>query len=106
MEEVHGGPVDGGGELGVLVELGFVLAPVIAGPPVVGQVLEVVEGDAAGPAEAGELVGPAGPGQSLVEVVQVGLGDLDPEGPQVGAGGAGIGGGVRWRGTGLRAVRL
>jgi DNA-binding MarR family transcriptional regulator len=45
----------------------------------------------AAPAEVGELVGPAGPGQPLLEVVQVGLGDLDPERSQVGVGGAGVG---------------
>jgi hypothetical protein len=44
MEEVHGGPVDGGPELGMLVELGLVLAPVVAPPPVVGQLLEVSRG--------------------------------------------------------------
>jgi hypothetical protein len=91
MEEVHGGPVEGGGELGVLVEPGLVLAPVVAAAPVFGQVLEVPEGDPAGSAGVGELVGPAGSGQPLLEVVQVGLGDLDPERSQVAIGGVGAG---------------
>jgi hypothetical protein len=87
MQEVHAGTVDGGGELRVLVELGLVLAPVVAVAPVGGELLEVAERHAAAPADVGQLVGPAGTVQPLAQVVQVGLGDVDPERPDLGVGG-------------------
>ena len=76
VQEVDGGPVDGGGELRVLVEPGFLLAPVVAVGPVGGQLLEVTERHPASPADAGQLVGPAGAVQAFAQVVQVGLGDV------------------------------
>src|SRR4029453_16400473 len=84
---------DGGGELRVLVEAGFLLAPVVAVGPVAGQLLQVGERHAAAPADAGQLVGPAGAAQPVAQVVQVGLGDVDPERPDCGVGG--VGGGHR-----------
>jgi hypothetical protein len=44
---------------GELVRLGLVLAPVVAVGPVGGQLGEVAQRHPAGPAEAGQLVGPA-----------------------------------------------
>ena len=93
VREVDVGPVDGGGELRELVEPGLLLAPVVAVGPVGGQLLEVTEGDAAGPPDAGQLVGPAGAVQPVAQVVQVGLGDVDPERPDRGV--RGVGGGHR-----------
>jgi len=61
---------------GVLAEPGFLLAPVVAVGPVGGQLLEVAERHPAGPADAGQLVGPAGAVQAVAQVVQVGLGDV------------------------------
>jgi hypothetical protein len=71
--------VDLGGELGVPVELGLPRSPVVAGLPVVDQALDIIERDAVVGAHAGQLVGPAHPGQPVGEVVQLGLGDLDAE---------------------------
>ena len=66
------------------------LAPVVARPPVLGQLLQVVERHAAAPADAGQLVGPAGAGEPIAQVVEVGLGDVDPERPDLGARAAGL----------------
>src|SRR4029450_6085600 len=76
----------GGGELGVLVEPGLVLAPVVGAAPVFGQLPQVPDRHPAAPAEHWELVGPAGPGEAVVQVVQVGLGDVDAEGSDLGGG--------------------
>ena len=84
-------PVDRGGELRELVEPSLVSAPVIAGAPVRGQLLQVPQRHPPAPADAGQLVGPAGAGQAVAQVVQVGLGDGDPEGPDRGVGAAGAG---------------
>ena len=48
-----------------------------------GQLPDVAERDAVVPADAGQLVGPAGAGQPVVQVVQVGLRDVDAERPDV-----------------------
>src|SRR4029453_17362731 len=83
-------PVDRGGELRVLVEGCLPGAPVVLVLPVVDQVADVADGDAVLPARRdraplrtagveGEPVGPAGPGQPVGEVVQVGLGHVNEE---------------------------
>src|SRR6266487_6497340 len=77
MQEVHAGPVDGRHELGKLVEPGLMPAPVVRGAPVLGQLLQVADGNAVGPTNARQLVGPSGTGQALTEVVEVSLGDVD-----------------------------
>src|SRR5918993_562601 len=97
VQEVDGLPVDGGGELRVGLQLPFPGPPVVAGLPVLDQVLHVVERDAVLPARRDgtrlhpspallgrKLVGPAGAGQTIVQVVEVGLGDVDPERPDLG----------------------
>src|SRR6266511_1939777 len=76
--------VDDGGELGMLIKIGLMLAPGVAVAPVGGQLLEVAERHPAAPADPGELVGPAGTGQAVAQVVQVGLGHIDPERSDVG----------------------
>src|SRR4029453_17993467 len=91
VEEVDVLPVDGGDELGEPVEPGLLLAPVVAVGPVGGQRFQVAARPPAGPADPGQLVGPAGAVQPLAQVVQVGLGDVDPERPDLGA--RGVGGG-------------
>ena len=55
-------------------------APVVPRAPVLGELLEVVQRYAAGPLHAGQLAGPAGVGEPVVQVVEVGLGNLDAEG--------------------------
>src|SRR5581483_10550567 len=61
--------------------------------PVGGELTQVVGGDAALPAGAGQVAGPAGAGQPLAEVVDVGLRDIDAVRPDLGPGG-GAGGDV------------
>jgi hypothetical protein len=53
VQEVDVLPVDGGGELGEPVEPGFLGAPVVGAAPVLGQLSQVLEGDAAAPAGTG-----------------------------------------------------
>jgi hypothetical protein len=83
VQEVDVLPVDGGGELGELVELTLVLAPVVRRTPVLGQLLQIVQRDTTFPADAGYLARPPGAGQPLGQVVQVSLGDVNPEGPDL-----------------------
>jgi hypothetical protein len=79
VHEVDPLAVDGGGELRVLVEPGLLGAPVVAALPVPGELPQVAERHATAPADTGQLVGPAGAGQPVGQVVQLGLGNLDPE---------------------------
>src|SRR5262249_1182134 len=72
-----------GGELGELVQAGLVLAPVVGRPPVLGELLQVAEGHPAGPADARQLVGPAGARQPVPQVVELCLGDVDRERPNL-----------------------
>src|ERR687895_41385 len=73
------------------------VGPAVALTPVFDQVLDVVERDAVLPARRDgtrldpapallgrQLVGPAGTRQPLGQVVEVGLGDVDPERPDLG----------------------
>jgi hypothetical protein len=53
VQEVHLLAVDGGGELGMPVQLGLLGLPVIAIGPGAGQPLQVAERYAAAPADAG-----------------------------------------------------
>lgn len=80
MEEVDVLVVDDGGELGKLVESCLLAAPVVGGGPVLGEALEVVQRDAEVPANAGQLVGPARPEETLVQIVEIGLRNLNSEG--------------------------
>ena len=86
MQEVHVLAVDDGGELGELVQPGLLGPPVVLGAPVGGQVVQVAKRYPGFPAGAGQLVGPAGAGEPVSQVVQVGLGDVDPERPDLGVG--------------------
>src|SRR5947209_9964943 len=79
VQEVDALPVDLGNELGVLVELRLLGAPVVPRAPVPGEVFQVAQRHAAGPFHAGQLAGPAGVGESVMQVLDVSLGDLDTE---------------------------
>ena len=79
VQEVDALAVDLGGELWVGIELRLGGAPVIAGAPVLGQLVQVAHWHAAGPPHVGQPAGPAGTGQPVVQVLDVGLGDLDTE---------------------------
>jgi hypothetical protein len=83
VEEVDRLSVDLGRELGEPVELGLLRSPVVAGSPIRDQLLQVADRHAGGPVDAGELDGPPGPVEPVLQVVEVGLGNLDPEGPDV-----------------------
>ncbi len=85
MQEVNVLPVDRGRELREVVELRLILAPLVGGPPVLGQPFQVADGNAVGPANVRQLVGPAGTGQPVIQGVQVGLRDLDAERPNFSA---------------------
>lgn len=80
MQEVQGLAVDIGAELGNGVEPGLLLAPVVAGAPVLDQLREILPADAGGPADIGELIGPSGPGEPLMQVVDVGLRNVNATG--------------------------
>jgi hypothetical protein len=90
VQEVDALTVDLGRELRVRVEARLLGTPVEACAPVVGELAEVVGGNTAGPPRAGESGGPAGSGQPVAQVVQVGVGDRDAEGLDVHAGNARI----------------
>ena len=90
VQEVHAGPVDRGDELGEGVERRLVGPPVVLLGPVVGELTQVAGRNAALPAGAGQVAGPAGPGQPLAEVVDVGLRDADAVRPDPGVGGGAV----------------
>ena len=71
--------VEAGAELRQGVDLGLDPSPVVAGPPVLAELLRVLQRDALGPAPDGGRVRPAGPSQALAQVVELGVGDVDPE---------------------------
>src|SRR6185312_8288066 len=86
VQEVHAGAVDRGDELGIGVERRFLGAPVVLGSPVAGQLAQVGDRDAALPAGAGKVLGPARSGQPVAQVVDVSLRDADAVGPDLGGG--------------------
>jgi hypothetical protein len=65
VDEVDVLTVDLGGEVRKLVEFCLVLAPVVTGAPVLGQFLEPRQREAVVPPGVGDLVGPAGAGESV-----------------------------------------
>ncbi len=83
VQEVDVLPVDLGGELRVLVQLPLVGAPVVAIAPVLRQPLEVVHRHPATPADIGQVRGPPGPVEPVPQVVQVSLGNVDGERPDL-----------------------
>jgi hypothetical protein len=70
--------------LGELVELSLVHAPVVRRSPVLGQILYVVQRDPAVPADARHLARPPSAVQPVGQVIEVGLGNFDPETPDLG----------------------
>ena len=64
-------------ELRIGVELRLGCAPVVLSAPVIGEFPHGVQRYAALPPHAGQLARPPGAGQPVVQMVEVGLGDLD-----------------------------
>jgi hypothetical protein len=81
VQEVDVGAVDRRGELRNPVKPSLVLAPVVVGVPVVGQLSEIAYRDAPGPRHVRYLPGPAGVAQPQPQIGKVGVGDIDPERP-------------------------
>src|SRR5215471_15219127 len=79
VREMNVRPVDRDGELLPLVQPGFGGPPVIPVPPDVRQLPQVHPGDAVRTTYAGQLIGPAGPVQTHVQVVKVRLRDGNAE---------------------------
>jgi hypothetical protein len=79
VQEVHVEPVDRRGELRERVQLRLPRPPVEAAAPVVGQLAQLLDRHAPAPAVAGQLGRPPGTGQTVAQVVEVGVGDVDPE---------------------------
>src|SRR5215472_5248186 len=77
---MDGLPVDLGSELRVGVEVRLGGAPVVTGAPVGGQVLQVAQRYAAFPPGAGQAGRPSCIAEPVLQVVDVGLWDLDAEG--------------------------
>ena len=80
VQEVDPPAVDLGRELRVLVKPRLLGAPVVLRAPVPGELLQVAQRHTAGPLHAGQLAWPAGISQPVMQVLDVGLGDLDAEG--------------------------
>jgi hypothetical protein len=51
--------------------------------PVVGELLKVVKRHTAAPADPWQLIGPVSASQALLQIIEFGLGGLDPEGPDL-----------------------
>src|SRR3712207_421703 len=84
VQEVHlhavvAAAVEAGAELRPRVELGLAAAPVVPVAPVRAQLLRVLQRNALRPAAHRRRLGPAGAGESLAQVVELGLGDVDAE---------------------------
>jgi len=63
----------------MLVEFGFVMAKVVLGLPVRAELSEVLGGDSAGPSLPGRWQRKARPSESLLEVIERRIGNLDAE---------------------------
>src|SRR5215469_15000754 len=79
MEEMHVRAVDLGGVLRKLIQVPLGRTPVVGGAPVAGQVFEIAQRRPPLPADAGQLGRPAGVFEPAVQVVQIGLRDIDTE---------------------------
>lgn len=85
--EVHMRAVDLGRELRPLVQPRLRRPPVVLVPPVPHQLAQVLRRHAVGPSDPGQLVGPPGAVQTVVQVVQVALRNVDTEGMDAVGGG-------------------
>ena len=72
-------PVDLGRELRPLVQPRLGGPPVVFVPPVPCQLPQVAARNAVRPSDPGQLVRPPGPVKPLVQIVQIGLRDVDRE---------------------------
>src|SRR5262249_51458144 len=79
VQEVDALAVDLGGELRAGVEPRLGSAPVVPCAPIPGELRQVAQRDAALPPHFGQRAWPADAGQPLLQVFDVGLGDVDPK---------------------------
>ena len=80
MYEVDAQVIHGGSEVIEGVKKGLLLPPVKFGAPVFHQLLDVGQVRTVSPVRAGNLVGPAGTGQPVSQVVKDRIGDMHLEG--------------------------
>ncbi len=79
VNEVDRLPVDSGAEVRQIVEPRFLRAPVIIVAPVRDELAQVVDRDPVLPAGFVDLVGETGPRETVAQVVEVVVVDVDPE---------------------------
>src|ERR1700730_14066602 len=77
VQKMDSGTVDLCGELRKLVELCFLLAPVVLLEPIVGQVFQVGKGHTPAPADTWYLFGPTGARNPVSQIIQIRLRDVD-----------------------------
>ena len=82
VQEMDAEPVDRGHELGHDVQPRLSGAPIVGVEPVAAEIPQVAERDPLRPVLDGLRLRPAGAPEPLTEVVQRGLGYVDPERPQ------------------------
>jgi hypothetical protein len=79
VDEMDADPINIGFELSKAIERRFVCAPIIAMQPVVGNLFQIRQADPICPARSLSLIGPAGSGQALMQVVEGRLWNSDGE---------------------------
>src|ERR1700687_2673418 len=77
VQKMHLSAVDLCGELRKLVEGCLLLAPVVLGEPIAGQIFQVAKRHSSGPAYPRYLLRPAGAGKAVSQIVQIRLTDVD-----------------------------
>jgi hypothetical protein len=79
MDEVNIQPIDLGQELGETIELRLESAPVVLSLPVVDKRFSILQADTLRPVGDGFRIRPSSSGQSLLQVLNLGVRDRDGE---------------------------
>src|SRR5215212_11832188 len=77
--------VDFSRELRVRIEPRLVRTPVVPGAPELDQSLQVVNGNTAAPTNSGQLARPASAIESLMQIINIGLRNVDVKGTDLSA---------------------
>src|SRR5215203_3547487 len=77
--------VDFSRKLGVRIEPRLVRTPVVPGAPELDQSLQVVNGNTAAPTNSGQLARPASAIESLMQIINIGLRNVDVKGTDLSA---------------------